>query len=54
MKLIKNIGFETKNNWVVHIATYECPVCNKHFNANISDVKRGRKKSEKSLLREIY
>lgn len=45
MKLIKNIGFETKHNWLVHMATYECPVCNKHFDANISDVKRGRKKN---------
>ena len=45
MKLIKDIGFETKHNWLVHMATYECPICNKHFNANISDIKRGRKKN---------
>ena len=45
MKLIEKTGFEIKNNWQIHTAIYECHICSKHFKANISDVKRGRKKN---------
>lgn len=45
MKIIKDLGFETQHNWLKHFNIYECPLCLSHFKADVSDIKRGRKKN---------
>lgn len=38
----KDLGCVIKGKWNVNMAIFECPYCSKHFEANVSDIKRNR------------
>lgn len=43
--MISDLGCIEVNGWKKHFAIYECQECRTHFKADVSDIKRNRKKN---------